>query len=81
MANDRKAIRRAMEKMRGKEQPGSDADAVAEYGTRNAAVALLLQLPDEQEFIEKFRRFMIDCGLQVGPQEIGRARSLWRSHH
>ena len=70
-----------MKEVRNQKQPGLDPDVIAERGTRETALRLLLQLPDEAKFIRNFRRFMIDCGLQVGPDEIARARDLWRAHH
>jgi hypothetical protein len=33
------------------------------------------RLPDEENFLEEFERFMIDCGLQVREEEIARARA------
>ncbi len=81
MAYQNDEIRRHIKKeqSRGRKHPGLDPDVIAERGTRERALRMLLRLETEKEFMREFRRFMIDCGLRVGPLEIERARSLWRA--
>ena len=72
---------RKKEALRFKRRVQPDPDVVAERLTRDKMVEELLKLKTEAEFRREFVRIMKSYGLQVGPEHLENAVSLWRARH
>jgi hypothetical protein len=83
MAYDDDEVRRLRKKEQSRfgKRARPDPDVIAERRTREKMVEELLNLKTEDEYRREFLEVMKSYGLQVGPSDLERALTLWRSRH